>query len=196
MDTLTNILSLNVGMSASLVGLNSLIVTNSVDLILLQEVTIPSEQLLNALGNSEFQAVVNIDVDATNLPGTAVVWRRSLPVDEVLNIVTCRAQLVKLGPYAIFNVYAPSGSGRRQERNTFFSQELFQAFCLFPNSTKLLAGDFNCLLNPLDVEDGKGFGQKYCPALTDLVKSFDLVDSFRAQFPTRKEFTYLLRQFI
>ena len=112
-------------------------------------------------------------------PGTAVAWRNSLPVDIVASLVPCRAQCVKFGSYVVINIYAPSGSDKRQERNAFFGQQIFEAFSLFPECHYFLAGDFNCVLSPIDIENQVGFNQKFCPALKDLVSSFHLLDAFR-----------------
>ena len=106
---------------------------------------------------------VNINEEDFAKPGTAIIWRSNLPVRDVSTIATCRAQCAFLGPYALLNIYAPSGSNRRYERGVFFSQDVFNAFNLHPNSTWLVGGDFNCVLQPADVENGTGFDQKKCP---------------------------------
>ena len=101
MESFVNILSLNVGLSNSLAGLPSLISSHSVDLVLLQEVRLGSIQLSNMLGSLGFKAESNIDSESPSAPGTAVAWRESLPVEEVFTIVQCKAQMVRLGSYAI-----------------------------------------------------------------------------------------------
>ena len=90
----------------------------------------------------------------------------------------------------MLNVYAPSGSSRKQERNVFFSEDVFRAFSLFPQSFHVLCGDFNCVLAPIDIENGIGFNQKFCSSLKDLVFSFNLSDPFRAKFPQKEEYTF------
>ena len=184
------ILSLNVGLSHNLAGLSTLLSVNAADLILLQEIRISKEQLLASLGGSGFQALVNIDEDSPLSPGTAVVWKDSLPVEDVISLVLCRLQVVIIGDYLVLNVYAPSGSSKKQERNLFFSEDVFRAFSLFPNFFYILSGDFNCVLNPIDIENGIGFNHKFCASLKDLAFSYKLVDPFRAKFPRKKEFTF------
>ena len=190
MDRKLRILSLNVGLSHNLAGLTTLLTIHKADLILLQEVRCPKEQLLAALGQSDLQAVVNIDENSSHIPGTAVVWRDTLPVDEVITSVACRLQIVKIRHYTVFNVYAPSGSARKQERRLFFSEDVFRAFSLFPQSFHILCGDFNCVLAPIDIENGIGFNQKFCASLKDLVFSFNLIDPFRTKFPQKEEYTF------
>jgi len=53
-----------------------------------------------------------------------------------------------------------------------------------------IAGDFNCIISPLDVENGHGFNQKKCTQLSDLVKIRNLSDLFRFMHPNTQEFTF------
>ena len=76
----------------------------------------------------------------------------------------CRVQHALLGSYSIFNIYAPSGSDKKVERGLFFAREVFQAFSI-GSSPWILGGDFDCVLRPMDIENGTGFNQKKCPAL-------------------------------
>ena len=120
MESPLNILSLNVGMSSTLAGLNSLILSNNLDLILLQEVKVSKEQLNAMLSSLDFQADVNLDTESPTLPGNAIAWRNSLPVEDVFILVKCRAQIAVLGHYVVVNLYTPSGSDKRSERNNFY----------------------------------------------------------------------------
>ena len=128
MESPLNILSLNVGMSSTLAGLNSLILSNNLDLVLLQEVKVSKEQLNAMLSSLDFQAEVNLDTESPTLPGTAIAWRNSLPVEDVFILVKCRAQIAVLGQYVVVNLYAPSGSDKRSERNNFYRQDVFKVF--------------------------------------------------------------------
>ena len=92
--------------------------------------------------------------------------------------------------YAFLNVYAPSGSNNRNERAIFFSRELFRSINLYPGFTWIMGGDFNCVLSPMDVENGIGFDQKKCPQLSDLVHSMTFKDMFRFLYPRRREYTF------
>ena len=128
MESPINFFSLNVGMSASLAGLSTLIAGNSLDIIFLQEVRLSSEQIELLLGHMDYQAAVNIDIENPSKPGTAIVWRKSLPVTNISTLVLCRLQVATLGNYMLLNAYAPSGSDKKHERNVFFGQEVFTAF--------------------------------------------------------------------
>ena len=83
-------------MSSTLAGLDSLILSNNLDLILLQEVKVSKEQLNAMLSSLDFQAEVNLDTESPTLPGTAIAWRNSLPVEDVFILVKCRAQIAVL----------------------------------------------------------------------------------------------------
>ena len=74
--------------------------------------------------------MVNIDAENPLTPGTALVWRSTLPMKQVSAVVPCRVQLALLGSYSILNIYAPSGSDKKVERGFFFARDVFQAFSL------------------------------------------------------------------
>ena len=123
-------------------------------------------------------------------PGVAIVWRSVIPVSEIVNLVPCRAQLALLGSVVIVNVYAPSGSDRKFERGSFFARDLFRAFSMNSTSKWIVGGDFNCVLKPIDIENGIGFNQKKCPQLLDLVNIKSLKDVFRFLHANKKEYTF------
>ena len=183
-----NLCSLNVGMSNSLGGLSALISSQNMDVIFLQEVRMSGSQIEHLLPG--FNAVANIDKDNLTRPGTAIAWRSNLPVKDIVSFSPCRIQIATLGTYRLINIYAPSGSNRKQERASFFSQDLFTALQLNPSLSLIMGGDYNCLLQAIDVENGFGFSQKRCPALDDLVKVNNLLDSFRVCHPDSIEFTF------
>ena len=172
-----NFLSLNVGMSSSLAGLSALITTEKLDIIFLQEVRMTSLQIESQLAG--FRAVANIDHDNLNIPGTALVWRQALPVENVVAFSHCRTQVASLGTYRLINIYAPSGSNKKEARAIFFGQEIFNVMQLNSGFPLVLGGDFNCCLNSVDIENGVGYYQKSCAALQDLVHVLHLVDAFR-----------------
>ena len=188
MESSINFFSLNVGMNSSLAGLSTLTVANSLDIIFLQEVCLSSEQIELLLRG--YKAVVNIDEENPSKPGTAIVWKESIPLTNISSLIVCRVQMATLGKYRLLNIYAPSGSNKKHERNVFFGQDVFTALSLNHNPSWVMGGDFNCVLKPLDVERGFGFTQKLCPSLKDLVNSKSLIDVFRSSYPRLEEFTF------
>ena len=69
----------------------------------------------------------------------------------------------------LLNIYAPSGSDKKHERNIFFGQEVFTALGLDNNQTWIIWGDYNCVLKPLDIEGGVGFPQEHVSCLLTLI---------------------------
>ena len=183
-----NIFSINVGMSNNLACLSSLVNGENLDIIFLQENRMTQLQIESQL--SGFSAAVNIDIDNPYRPGTAMIWRSSIPVTNVHSLSLCRLQVASLGPYLLVNVYGQSGSDRKRERELFFNQDLFNVFHLGASRSLLVGGDFNCILSPHDVENGVGFSNKQSPALRKLVNSFKLCDAFRILNQDTKEFTF------
>ena len=154
-------------MSNSLAGLAALVSSEHLDVVFLQEVRMSNSQIEALLPG--FKAAVNVDHENPSTPGTAIIWRSSLPVDGVSSLVLCRLQIATLGPYRLANIYAPSGSGRKAERADFYGQDVFGALQLNADKPLLMGRDFNALLSPLDVKNGLGFQQKKCAALGNLV---------------------------
>ena len=190
MDSRIRFLSLNIGLKNDLAGLSTLIRVHRLDIILLQEVRISDEQVDLLVGKHGFKVKVNINEEDPMKPGTAIVWRSSLTVREVLTIVPCRVQCAFIEGYALLNVYAPSGSDKKFERGSLFARDIFQAFSLHAASKWIFGGDFNCVLKQIDVENGTGFAQKRCPQLADLVKGKNIDDAFRYLHPDAKEYTF------
>ena len=118
-----NIFSLNIGMSSSLAGLSSLVESENIDIVFMQEVRLSSEQIEQTLHG--FKAAVNIDPNNLTKPGIALAWRESVPLTDVVSFDLCRLQVASLGSLKLVNLYAPSGTNNRYARTTFFSQELF-----------------------------------------------------------------------
>ena len=187
------IMSYNVGHSSSLSGLRAMLELEWVDIVFLQEVGISGSQIEALLSGLDYKAKANIDRENPSKPGTAMIWKIDLPFTWVGDVVTCRAQLTMLETYPLVNLYAPSGSDKRGQRREFFGQEIFRIIRSQGGQCPIIAGDFNCVLKPADIEDGFGFNSKNCPALDDLVKSFGLTDGFRKLHPNKKEFTFIRR---
>ena len=136
-----------------------------------------------------YKAESNIDMNNPTALGTGLVWQSQLQVSDVYNVVECRGQALKLGPYTFINIYAPSGSQNRQARRDFFGQDIFRLMRSFSNlSHPVLGGDFNSILSAKDTE--RNFVDKKCPALKDLVDSFNLSDAYRMLHPDGEDYTF------
>ena len=91
---LVTILSLNVGMSSTLAGLPSLVSSEKIDIIFLQEVKLNSLEIERQLPG--YCAEANLDPTSSSKPGTAIVWLRSLPVTNIHSFSTCRIQVITI----------------------------------------------------------------------------------------------------
>ena len=190
MESKIRFLSFNIGMKSNLAGLLTMIVDYKLDIIFLQEVKLSDDELGSKVARFGYKCKVNINIEELSKPGTAIVWRSTLSIKEVNTVVTCRAQVAVLDGYALLNIYAPSGSDKKYERGFLFSQEVFRAFNLHPEAEWIVGGDFNCVLQRSDVENGTGFDQKKCPQLADLVSVKHLQDVYRFKHPRGKEYTF------
>ena len=123
-----NFFSLNIGTSSSLAGLQALIDSENLDIIFLQEVRLSSDQIKSLL--SGFDAVANIDPEFPSRPGTAIIWRENIPLTDVCPLVMCRLQVAKLKGLNLINIYAPSGSDKRGEREIFYGEEMAYITCI------------------------------------------------------------------
>ena len=97
MNSKIRILSINIGLKSDLVDLLTLISVHRLDLVMLQEVRITDVQMNQQLGNHGFKGMVNIDEEDPLKPGTAIVWRSTLPIRQVSTVVPCRVQHAFLG---------------------------------------------------------------------------------------------------
>ena len=106
-----------------------------------------------------YKCEANVDVLNPRKPGTAVVWKNSLPSPRVQNIVERNLQSFTLGTTTFLNMYAPSGSNDRRERDNLFSQELFDILAASsPSSLSWLIGHWKCLTE--DDQTTASFGDK------------------------------------
>jgi hypothetical protein len=71
----------------------------------------------------------------------------------------------------VVNIYAPSGTAKWKERETFYNKEL--PAMLDTKPVDILGGDFNCVLEGSDAT-GRG---SYSQALAMLIKGFSLHDT-------------------
>ena len=135
--TKLNFFSLNVGTSNLLAGLPSLVSSENLDVIFLQEIRLNSTQIEKLLPG--FRAEANNDSDNPQRPGTAIAWRISnVNLENVTSVSLCSLQVASLGQYRLVNIYAPSGSNKRNEREIFYAQEVFNLLQMFSKPSYLL----------------------------------------------------------
>ena len=183
------VISLNIGNATALAGLWAVLSLEKPQIMMLQEITLSSEQLSNQVAKFGYKAETNIDVTNPNALGTGFVWQSYLQVSDVYSVVECRGQALKLGQYTFLNMYAPSGSQNRNTRRDFFGQDIFRLVRSFDNASyPVLGGDFHSILSAQDTE--RNFADKKCLALKDLIDTFNYSDAYRVLHPNGSDYSF------
>ena len=156
--------------------LTAFIRAQDLDVILLQEVVTPDS--IDVPGYSVYSNV------GTNLRGTAIMARRNTHITHIEKLPSGRAMAVTCHGFRIINIYAPSGTAKKTERELFYNVEL--PVLLAPQRLPLLVGgDFNCILSPLD-STGTYTASN---ALSNIVHGLRLKDTWN-QEPARPVYTH------
>jgi exonuclease III len=85
----------------------------------------------------------------TNMRGTAILARHDFPLNKVTRLPSGKNIAAENSGIRLINVYAPSGSAKRTDREQFFNLELPELLYATPPSL-LIGGEFNCVLQPAD----------------------------------------------
>jgi exonuclease III len=105
--------------------------------------------------------------------GTAVAMKEGTHSTEIRRIPTGRGIAVKIEDTWILNIYAPSGTIRKAEREQFFNTEITH---IMPTTHQriILAGDFNCTIPPTDCTGTNN----HSAALGKLIKGLGLTGAW------------------
>ena len=141
MASTLNIMSANIAMS--MVSIPDILKSDKPDLLFLQEINIGTESVSDCVNRLGYSVECNVDPLHPTLPGTAILWKASLNVSEINQLVERRAQSVKLAGETFINVYAPSGSGNRRERWEFFNDLFTHIIQSGKDKLPVMAGDWN-----------------------------------------------------
>jgi exonuclease III len=106
------IISLNIAMSS--LSISDVLRTDKPDFLFLQEVSFSTQTLSDKVDSLGYSGECNVDPLHPTLPGTAVVWRKTLKISEVNQIIERRVMSLKCGGETFVNVYAPSGTANRK----------------------------------------------------------------------------------
>jgi len=115
--------------------------TWEIDILLVQEVT---KQVLHNLRG--YQTLYNI---GTNCRGTAIIAKEGITFENITRIPSGRAIAARFNDCWLINIYAPSGTAGRQDREALFTCELSHVLTQ-PANNILMAGDFKCTLEKGD----------------------------------------------
>jgi exonuclease III len=114
-----NIVTLNINGIASparIAMLGSFLHTHAIDIAFLQEVTTPLD-----LHAYHYRAHLNL---GTAGRGTAFVTRAGFDLSGVTGSPTGRIITTSFNDLLLVNIYAPSGTAKRTEREAFYNEEL------------------------------------------------------------------------
>ena len=167
--------SANIAMS--MLSIPDILKRDKPDLLFLQEINISSISVNDIVNRLGYSAECNTDTLHPTLPGTAILWKTSLNIGQVHQLIERRAQSVKCAGETFLNVYAPSGSGNRRERWEFFNELFTHIIQNGGDKLPVMAGDWNAVLDQLDTT--RNFQSKFCKVLNRLVKNMNYIDSFR-----------------
>jgi exonuclease III len=149
---------------------------NDVDILLAQEVT--QQETLNVWG---YNTHLNI---GTTMRGTAILARQGIFLTNIRKIPSGRAIAATCNGLLLINVYAPSGTARRTDTESFFTSELPYVLQSASNNV-ILGGDFNCALHTVD-STGTFVSSR---ALTEIIRGLHLTDAW-SQDPLRPTYTH------
>lgn len=146
------------------------------DIICLQEV---ENEELTLPG---YNIVFNVDHSRR---GTAIALKDFIKFTHVEKSLDSRMITLRVLNTTIANVYAPSGTAMRAERERFFNTTL--AYYLRHNTEHtVLTGDFNCVLRPCDAT-----GHNHSPALQATIQQLQLHDVWQLLRSRDTGFTYI-----
>lgn len=132
--------------------LTDFIRTQDLDIILLQEVKTPDS--IEVPGYSAYSNV------GSDMRGTAILVRRGLQVTDIQRVPTGRAVAVTCQGIRIVNIYAPSGTSRRADRERFYNADLSEL--LSTHAVPMLIGGI------LTVHSRRSTQQEHTPQATRL----------------------------
>ena len=145
---------------SSKLGLLEFLRRNDPDFLFLQEVNLLQPELSEMIKPLRYSCYGNVTETGR---GTAILWKESLVVTNLKIIVPDRIMSVDFGIYTFINVYGPSGRARRQERAELYSINLNLYLAGIKKRVKVLAGDFNCIVEKRDAKNNAS--QKMCREL-------------------------------
>ena len=134
---------------------------HGLDIVLLQEVIDPG--IFHLPG---YEVYYNI---GSNTRGTAIVARSHIMLTNINKIPSGRAIAAEYNGWHIINIYAPSGTAKRAEREQFYNVDVPQLIQT-GRGDLLIGGDFNCLLNPADTSGSFQNSR----ALTEMIRGLHL----------------------
>lgn len=145
--------------------LNTFLTKNSIDIMFLQEIRSDDFSLVY-----NYNSYTNIGCESL---GTAILTRKGIELHSIEKLPSGRGISGVYKEYTLVNLYAPSGTNKRQLRNVFYNEELPYLIRSLPQKL-ILGGDYNCVLRPEDTTS------KFLPSecLQQLITKLNLCDAW------------------
>ena len=142
------------------------------DIICLQEISV--ETALKVFYR-DYNVIINCD---QNKIGIATIVKKEHEIHDVIISSDGRIIAVKLSNLQVWNIYAPSGSENKKQRNIFFRENVSNLMSLWKDQTSrtIQMGDFNCTQRMEDSENEKYQKSHIQEGLLELIKEFDIED--------------------
>ena len=121
--------------------LHDFLKSQALDILFLQEIT--HTNFGNLPGYTTYTNV------GTTMRGTAFLTRNDMQVTNITKLPTGRGTAAECEGITLLNVYAPSGTAKKAEREVFFTTDPLYLLRNVPENL-LLGGDFNCVLDATD----------------------------------------------
>jgi exonuclease III len=152
------------GMSSSMrmKMLENFLHKQEIDILLLQEVARHDFDIRG------YNAYTNV---GTQRRGTAMLTREQIFLTNITRLPSGRGMAASCRGVWLLNIYAPSGSANRLERESFYNIELTYLLRSLP-PTMIIGGDFNCVLS----KTGCTGIINYSKALDNVPREFGLID--------------------
>ena len=144
-------------------------------IVCIQEIDV---RIANRIFKRKYQVFCNYDQNESGYIGVVTLIRRELHIMENIYGIKGRIIGVKLKGLQIWNVYPPSGSNFKLQREAFFREELCNLMMNWKDHTKYIiqAGDHNCTHRKEDSINNPG--DHIQPGLIAHLKVSGLKDSF------------------
>lgn len=158
-------------------ALRAFVYLTELDIVLLQEV--PEQIDING-----FDSFINID---HRKRGTEILVRSHIKTSAVQRSIDSRIISLKIDEHVtICNVYAPSGSAQRVERERFFTDTI-QYYINNGVGELIVGGDFNAVIQKKDANHTSNHSQ----SLKFLVESLNLTDAWEHIHKTVVDYTFV-----
>ena len=117
--------------------------------------------------------IVHLNI-GINKRGTVILTREQISLTNITRLPSGRGMAASYQGVWFINIYAPSGTTNRQEREDFYNVELVSLLQSLP-PTMTVGGDFNCVLSQTDCTGN----MNYSKVLNKLVQGLELTDVWK-----------------